>query len=191
MTAQLVLFAEPGRPDRARDAIRTRLDETLFVEAGAGTGKTAALVDAHRRAGDRRAGVPMRSIAAITFTEKAAAELRDRDSAPSSQRPRRRSSALDELDDAAICTLHAFAQRILTEFPIEAGLPPRIEVRDEISSLVAFEARWRTFCSTICSTIPALEQPMLVMLAAGVRPEHLRARRRSARRQLGPARPHR
>src|SRR5215210_8455759 len=72
---QLELFGDPGDTP-ARDAIRTRLDATLFVEAGAGTGKTAALVD--RVVALVEAGVPMRAIAAITFTEKAAAELRDR-----------------------------------------------------------------------------------------------------------------
>src|SRR5690349_13614300 len=65
----------------ARDAVRTRLDETLFVEAGAGTGKTEVLVDriVALVTTDGAAGpIAMRSVAAITFTEKAAAELRDR-----------------------------------------------------------------------------------------------------------------
>jgi ATP-dependent exoDNAse (exonuclease V) beta subunit len=161
----------PGDQD-ARDAIRTRLDETLFVEAGAGTGKTKALVD-RVVALVTDAGVPMRAIAAITFTEKAAAELRDRIRAE--LQARGEVQALTELDAAAICTLHAFAQRILTEFPIEAGLPPRLEVRDEISSRVAFEARWRTFVLDELFEQPALEHPILVMLAANVRVEHLRA----------------
>src|SRR5262249_16739267 len=65
----------PG-DDAAGVAIETALAGTLFVEAGAGTGKTAALVS--RVVGLVRAGVPMRAIAAITFTEKAASELRAR-----------------------------------------------------------------------------------------------------------------
>ncbi len=169
MTSQLEPFADPG-DQAARDAICTRLDETLFVEAGAGTGKTKALVD--RVVALVQSGVPMRAIAAITFTEKAASELRDR--IRRELEARGETAALEELDAAAICTLHAFAQRILTEFPIEAGLPPRIEVRDEISSRVAFEARWRTFVDELLDS-PSLEQPILVMLAAGVRLEQLRA----------------
>jgi ATP-dependent exoDNAse (exonuclease V) beta subunit len=170
MTAQLTFFDKPS-DQAARDAIRTRLDATVFVEAGAGTGKTQALVDrvVALIADD---GVPVRAIAAITFTEKAAAELRDRIRAELSARGE--TEALDELDGAAICTLHAFAQRVLTEFPIEAGLPPRITVRDEISSRVAFESRWRTFVDALFED-PDLEQTLLFMLAANVRVEHLRA----------------
>ena len=65
----------------ARNAVRTRLDETLFVEAGAGTGKTEVLVErivALVTADGADGPIAMRSVAAITFTEKAAAELRDR-----------------------------------------------------------------------------------------------------------------
>ena len=60
----------------AREQIRTLLDATLFVEASAGTGKTAALVD--RYLALVLAGRTVDRIVAITFTEKAAAELRDR-----------------------------------------------------------------------------------------------------------------
>ena len=68
----------PPAPDQAaRDRITTALDRTLFVEAGAGSGKTTALVD--RIVALITTGTAeMRGIAAITFTEKAAAELRDR-----------------------------------------------------------------------------------------------------------------
>ena len=133
MTAIQLPGFGPPTDDAAREAIRTQLRDTLFVEAGAGTGKTSALVD--RIVGlvrDER--VPMRAIAAITFTDKAAAELRHRVRAELERHAVADDAcrtALEELDAAAICTLHAFAQRILTEFPIEAGLPPRIEIRDE------------------------------------------------------------
>ena len=144
--------------------------------------------------------VPMRSVAAITFTEKAAAELRDRVRGELERRAATRraatgvrercAEALDELDDAAICTLHSFAQRILTEFPIEVGLPPRIEVRDEISSLLAFDdalARVRR---------RAARRPRAradgARAARGGRDARAPARgRRGPRRQLGPARPDR
>ena len=170
----------------ARDAVRSRLDETLFVEAGAGTGKTAVLVARICElvtADGPDLPVPMRSVAAITFTEKAAAELRDRVRAELEQRSRaadapldvreRCERALDELDDAAICTLHSFAQRILTAFPVEAGLPPRIEVHDEVSSLLSFDERWRQTRDDLLDD-PELEAAVIVVLAAGATPEHLR-----------------
>ena len=67
-----------GRPadQPAREQIATDLTENLFVEAGAGTGKTTALVG--RMVAlvlDRE--LPVEAIVAITFTERAATELRD------------------------------------------------------------------------------------------------------------------
>ena len=124
-------------------------------------------------------GVPMRSIAAITFTDKAATELRDR----LRQRLERRADddgdagrfadALDDLDGAAIGTLHAFAQRLLSESPVEAGLPPAVEVLDEVTSGVEFERRWAAFRDALLGDT-ALERTILLLLAAGVRPDALR-----------------
>ena len=62
-------------------------------------------------------------------------------------------------------TLHAFAQRLLTEHPIEAGLPPRIEVLDDIASQVAFEERWTRFVDQLLDD-PALERALLLALNA-------------------------
>ena len=61
----------------ARERIETNTSATLFVEAGAGSGKTKSLVDRVRTL-VLRDGVSLTSIAAVTFTEKAGAELRDR-----------------------------------------------------------------------------------------------------------------
>ncbi len=145
----------PAIVDQAsRDLIeRTGLDRTLFVEAGAGTGKTRALV---RRVTSlvTHEGVPLRSIAAITFTEAAGAELRDRirqrfeellDEYPPGPLRDACEAALADSDAAAIGTLHSFALRILSEHPLEAGLPPRVEILDEVSSQLAFEDRWQVF----------------------------------------------
>ncbi len=129
-------------PDEAsRVRIRTDLDTTLFVEAGAGAGKTSSLVA--RIVSLVRAGVPITGIAAITFTEKAAAELRSRTrlSLEHDPTPQAR-AALDRLDHAPIGTLHSFARRMLFDFPIDAGLPPGFSVLDELESGLAFEERW-------------------------------------------------
>ncbi|MET0145745.1 MAG: UvrD-helicase domain-containing protein, partial [Ilumatobacteraceae bacterium] len=139
--------ADPPPPDHAaRQRIRTDTSSTLFVEAGAGAGKTTALVGRILTLVDE--GVPIDEIAAITFTEKAAAELRHRlreqltvDIADDVAAARRR-TAVDALDHAPIGTLHAFARRILFEFPVEAGLPPGFGVLDELESQLALDERW-------------------------------------------------
>ena len=61
---------------------------------------------------------------------------------PSRRRRRRAQAALDGLDHAPIGTLHAFARRILFEFPVEAGLPPGFDVLDELESQLALDERW-------------------------------------------------
>ncbi|MDZ7726789.1 MAG: UvrD-helicase domain-containing protein [Dehalococcoidia bacterium] len=132
-----------------RERIRTAHHETLFVEAGAGTGKTTALIG--RLVELAGAGVPLSSVAAITFTEAAAAELRDRlryeldrrlADDPGNEAWAR---ALEELDGAAIQTLHGFAQRLLSLYPLEAGLPPGFTVRDDPAARAAFDERFDQF----------------------------------------------
>jgi ATP-dependent helicase/nuclease subunit A len=160
----------------ARELIATGLDRTLFVEAGAGSGKTQSLVDrVVRTVLDPVAPVPLRQIAAVTFTEKAGAELRDRLRSAFEATPGEQSEqALDELDAAAIGTLHSFARRILTEHPIEAGLPPLIEVLDEVASGVAFDERYANLRAAILDD-PALTPSLLLALSAGMKLDDLRS----------------
>ncbi len=129
-------------PDEAaRVRIRTDLGATLFVEAGAGAGKTSSLVDRIANLVDD--GVDITGVAAITFTEKAAAELRTRvRRALTGRGSEPAAAALERLDHAPIGTLHAFARRVLFDFPIEAGLPPGFTVLDELESGLAFEEQW-------------------------------------------------
>jgi ATP-dependent helicase/nuclease subunit A len=126
-------------PDQAaRRRIATDLDANLFVEAGAGAGKTSSLVGRIVALVD--SGVDITSIAAITFTEKAAAELRQR--LRQALTDGGHHAALTTLDHAPIGTLHSFARRILNDFPVDAGLPPGFDVVDELESHLAFEERW-------------------------------------------------
>ena len=183
MTEQLTVDTLPPAPDQAaRQRITEDLDTTLFVEAGAGSGKTSALVN-RVLALVTSGRVELRRIAAITFTEKAGAELRDRiraavekaaETDPDGHVGSRCRVALEQLDGAAIGTLHAFAQRLLSEHPVEAGLPPRVEVLDEVSSSVAFEIRWSSFRDQLLAD-PALERSVLLLLAAGVKPTALQS----------------
>jgi ATP-dependent exoDNAse (exonuclease V) beta subunit len=168
------------RDVRAR--ILRDLDTTLFVEAGAGSGKTTALVD-RVIALVTTGAAELAHIAAITFTEKAGAELRDRirrtlethaAEITDAEVRARGDLALDQLDGAAIGTLHSFAQRILSENPIEAGLPPRVEVLDEVSSGVEFDRRWGAFREGLLAD-PELERTLQLLLASGVKPNALEA----------------
>jgi ATP-dependent exoDNAse (exonuclease V) beta subunit len=169
----------------ARNEIRDRHDATLFVEAGAGTGKTTALVTRVVSL-IARGRVGIRELAAITFTESAAGELRDRvryqlelaatgltDPPLGPEERERCRAALDNLDDAALSTLHGFAQRILAEHPLEAGLPPRFEVVDDVEAAVRFEERWGHFLDALVAD-PELESVLLTALALGVDLDHLR-----------------
>jgi ATP-dependent helicase/nuclease subunit A len=167
----------------AREMIATGLDRTLFVEAGAGSGKTQSLVErVVRTVLDPLRAVPLRHIAAVTFTERAGAELRDRLRAAFEKvageaddaRRARAVEALDELDAAAIGTLHSFARRILTEHPIEAGLPPLIEVLDEVASGVAFDGRYHNLRAAILDD-PELTPALLLAMSAGMRLDDLRS----------------
>ena len=133
------MSAHPPAPDQAaRDRIATELDSNLFVEAGAGAGKTSSLVG--RIVALVRSGIDIGSIAAITFTEKAAAELRHRLRAELAAAGE--DTAVAGLDHAPIGTLHAFARRLLNDYPVPAGLPPGFTVLDELESHLAFEERW-------------------------------------------------
>lgn len=152
----------------ARQAVANQLADTLFVEAGAGTGKTTALVG--RILALVESGVPMRGIAAITFTEAAAAELRDRIRAAlvaAAHEGRVGAEAVAEVDEAAIATLHSFAQRLLAEHPLEAGLPPAFEVLDEIQASIEFDERWSQFVDRLLDD-PAYEAALLRGFATGL-----------------------
>jgi ATP-dependent exoDNAse (exonuclease V) beta subunit len=162
----------------ARERIQSDTSATLFVEAGAGSGKTHALVDRVTTL-VLRDGVPLRTIAAVTFTEKAGAELRDRlrvEFEKARKGPARKlaDAALDDLDSASIGTLHAFAQQILLAHPIEAGLPPLIDVLDEVGSSVAFEERWAELQQQLLDD-DSIAEPLLLAMAVGVELKHLRS----------------
>jgi ATP-dependent helicase/nuclease subunit A len=172
----------PDLTDRAaRDRIRESTDRTLFVDAGAGSGKTKALVDRVKTL-VLVDGVSIEHIAAVTFTEKAAAELRDRlrsalekaTTEGTVEKRQRAEAALDELDFAAIGTLHSFAQRILTLHPIEARIPPRVEVLDEVGSSVASDDRWAVIQRRLLDD-DGIGDVLVSALAMGIKLDQLRS----------------
>ncbi|MGV8874904.1 MAG: UvrD-helicase domain-containing protein [Rhodococcus sp. (in: high G+C Gram-positive bacteria)] len=162
--------------DRVR--IETDTSATLFVEAGAGSGKTHSLVQriCHLVLDD---GIELDRIAAITFTEKAAAELRERVRTQlASFSGDAAATAMEQIDTAAIGTLHSFAARIVSEHPLEAGVPPRVAVVDAMGSQLSFERRWRRMRAALFAderTAPGgLTDAMRVVLAAGASLEQVR-----------------
>ncbi|HXH23044.1 MAG TPA: UvrD-helicase domain-containing protein [Dehalococcoidia bacterium] len=136
--------------EETRQRIVQQLDETLFVEAGAGTGKTRVLVE--RYVALVLAGRRVEELVAITFTEKAAAEMRDRVRAELERRLRAGEgnaellvAALEGLDRAQISTIHAFALQVLRTFAAEQGIDPSFGVQDELAAERRFQERWRSF----------------------------------------------
>lgn len=153
---------DPHRPlpDRnARERIRNDLETNLLVEAGAGSGKTTALVD--RMVSLIVSGAATaREIAAVTFTRKAAAELRERfqgalESAlregPAPEVNERLRYALEEIDQAFLGTIHAFCAHLLRERPIEAGLDPGFEEMLEAENDRLRNQYWGTFVERMVS----------------------------------------
>jgi ATP-dependent helicase/nuclease subunit A len=131
---------EAGDPLELRDAEARQLAvdprRNVALEASAGTGKTRVLVD--RYVGLLGAGVKARNILAITFTRKAAAEMRQRILQELAKRARERTIApelwkeiRDSLTDISISTIDAFCLALLREFPLEADVDPGFELADE------------------------------------------------------------
>ena len=122
----------------ARRRITTEFDSSFIVEAAAGTGKTTVLID--RIVGLVRSGSgTLAGLVAVTFTEKAAGEMKlrlrgqiekARASAQSEERIRFE-AALEQLELARITTIHAFCGDLLHERPVEAAIDPLFEVASE------------------------------------------------------------
>lgn len=139
-----------------RDFIQWTTDTNVFVQAGAGSGKTTTLIQRILTLiiDD---GVRIDQIAAITFTEAAGGKLvsnlraaltqvaREAKHTPfpstetifrkvtdDAEVKRRAQSALEGLPGAAIGTLHSFCLRLLKQYPLQAGLPPKVDKVDEL-----------------------------------------------------------
>ena len=134
----------------SRDRILADLDTNCLVEAGAGSGKTTALVG--RLLSHVRRGTPVDALAAVTFTRKAANELRERfqlgleaaagDPGATRDARARAADALRDLDRAFLGTIHAFCGRLLRERPLDAGLDPGFVELDETAWPALVEDYW-------------------------------------------------
>jgi ATP-dependent helicase/nuclease subunit A len=168
----------------ARDRIVHEFDRNLMVEAGAGSGKTQKLAD--RMAAGLAAGVyEMDGLVAVTFTRKAAAELRGRvqlslerelaEARASADPDRdaridRLNAALANLERFFAGTIHAFCARLLRERPVESGISPGFTELDDVEDRLLREQSWREYREQAAA---AGDPDLLELNAAGVTAKEL------------------
>ncbi len=167
-------------PDQAeRDAITADLDTSMLVEAAAGTGKTTSMVA-------RMVGLlaedkcTVATLAAVTFTRKATAELRDRfrmqlERAAEDAEGDRRDllmAALNDVEQCFIGTIHSFCARLLRERPIEAKIDVAFEELDADQEFRLRSDAWDVHIAEL----HAAADPILTQLdASGLTPAGLRS----------------
>ncbi|MBI4376767.1 MAG: UvrD-helicase domain-containing protein [Elusimicrobia bacterium] len=162
----------------SREQARSSLRRNVVVEAGAGTGKTTLLTDRLLfQALGFEPAVPLPAIVALTFTEKAAGEIKVRLSGrlgeivaalsrPQAELPEivarlreafgldaglileKARTALEELDRAQIGTIHSFASHLLRLYPVEAGVDPAFRVDEGDFFDELFESEWSRWLDT-------------------------------------------
>ncbi len=156
-----------GLKDRnQRKAVTSDLDKNIIVEAAAGTGKTTSLLN--RMVALIETGrCTVETLAAVTFTRKAAAELRSRFGLALEGRVKGATGqALARLDNAVsntercfIGTIHSFCARLLRERPVEAGVDPGFGELSEEESASFKSLAWEEFCSLLYAEgDPVLEE---------------------------------
>jgi ATP-dependent helicase/nuclease subunit A len=169
----------PRRTDEAsRRIIRENLDETLVVEAAAGTGKTTELVNRIVRVlAEGRANV--REIVAVTFTEKAAGELKlrlreqletERQQASSHAIAARLDEAVQNLEEAHVSTIHGFCADLLRERPVEACVDPLFRVLTEGQAERLFNEAFAGWFQSNLEAPPEGVRRSLRRTSRGVRP---------------------
>ena len=139
--------------DAARQRIRHSLNESLIVEASAGTGKTSELV--RRITAVLEEGLAkIDHIAAVTFTHKAAGELKlrlrqsldkRRAEVGDLEKAHNLEDALARLEEASIGTIHSFCAGILRERPVEAVVDPAFEEVPEHAGDRHYDRAFRTW----------------------------------------------
>ena len=166
----------------ARVRALTERNTNLLVEAGAGSGKTAIM--AGRIALMLMEGVPASSIAAITFTELAAAELAHRvhrfvhelaegtvdaplaPALPNGVSDEQRAAleaAAARLDDLTCTTIHGFARDLIRPYPVEARVDPGARIMDAVEATLAFDDAFDAWLREHL-TAPAEDDPVATLV---------------------------
>jgi ATP-dependent helicase/nuclease subunit A len=131
----------PGLTDQQREAVFAR-DVSVLLSSGAGCGKTHVLTE--RYLSHLREGAEVGQVVAITFTERAARQMRARirqatlghlRSAASQEELQLWARHLRGLETAPINTIHAFCGTLLRQFAVEAGLDPAFDILEDVLSV--------------------------------------------------------
>ena len=154
-----------------RERAAQDISESYIIEAAAGTGKTTVLVTRIInliKAGEAR----LEEIVAITFTEKAAAELKVKlrqeleralPNGANSDEYQRISEAISDLERMQVTTIHSFCASLLRERPVEAGLDPNFEVADDLTSSIVQAEVWEEWLEKqMDANDPALRRAVLI-----------------------------
>lgn len=148
----------------AREAIQDSLDESLIVEAAAGTGKTTALIS-RLVAILEKGKAEVSGIVAVTFTRKAAGELKlrlrqaldarvEEVGKESVDRRGRLEAAIQRLEEAQIGTIHSFCGEVLRERPVEAGVDPDFGGLSEEEAPVLFHRAFHGWIQEALEEMP-------------------------------------
>lgn len=136
-----------------REDIKYKLDVNMLIEAGAGSGKTTSMTN-------RMVSLitsekcRVENIAAITFTRKAAQELKERfqnkleqsyQEEEDNQKKSVLRAALNNMEACFIGTIHSFCASILRERPIEGSVDPDFEELDDIADMMIHKQAWQQY----------------------------------------------
>ncbi len=162
-----------------------RRDGPLMVRAGAGTGKTTVLVERFVRAVVDDA-VPVESMLAITFTDKAAAEMRTRVRRRLLELGRREEARAAE--SASISTIHGFCGRLLRAHALRAGIDPDYRLLEELEAerlaVDAFDRALEDFLGVTADADQPEHDPDRLEMVASYTPDSLRDMVRAAHAKL-------
>ena len=161
-----VNLSDEERDEATRDRIRNEHDQNFMVEAAAGTGKTSSIVD--RMVNLVGSGTcEIENLVAVTFTRKAAAELRERFQAAIRKRASEFAekhsqadcemyvhlqSVSDNVSRAYVSTIHSFCAALLRERPIEFDIDPSFRELTEEEDERLLEQAWQQNITDLCDS---------------------------------------
>lgn len=161
-----------------REEIKNSLDVNILVEAGAGSGKTTSIVS--RMVSLIVSGkCSIENIAAITFTRKAAQELKERFQNSLEQcfyeqeNPYKKDilkGALKNMERCFIGTIHSFCASLLRERPVEASVDPDFTELDDIADMLLHKQAWQQYLLDVRLNFP---EKLAKLNTCGLKPSDL------------------